>query len=146
MADGLGGKGNAYTKQVLVRFGDCDAAGIVFYPRYLEMCNSLVEDWCREELEFSFNEIIVHRGWGLPAVHIDIDFAAPSVFGEYLTARLAVVELGKTSLTLSISFCGADGAERVRAEIVLVLIDRSRHKAITLPEALRTRMLSFKTG
>src|SRR5882724_13506238 len=80
----------AYRKQILVRFGDCDAAGIVFYPRYLEMFNGLVENWFRDELQFSFTEIVTNRGWGLPTVHLDVDFVAPSRFDETLSATLTV--------------------------------------------------------
>jgi len=65
---------STFRKQILVRFGDCDAAGIVFYPRYFDMFNSLVEDWCREELNFPFSEIVMHRGLGLPTVHLEVDF------------------------------------------------------------------------
>ena len=60
MAETSSRLGAAYRKQVLIRFGDCDAAGIVFYPRYLDMFNSLVEDWFREKLDFSFTEIVTH--------------------------------------------------------------------------------------
>ena len=42
-----------YRSTVLVRFADCDPAGIVFYPRYMEMFNALVEDWFREGLKLS---------------------------------------------------------------------------------------------
>ena len=34
----------AFETTVLVRFGDIDGAGIVFYPRFFEMLNSAVED------------------------------------------------------------------------------------------------------
>ena len=39
----------AYQREVLVRFAHCDPAGIVFYARYFEMINGVVEDWVREE-------------------------------------------------------------------------------------------------
>jgi len=32
----------AYRAQVLVRFAHCDPAGMVFFPRYMEMFNNLV--------------------------------------------------------------------------------------------------------
>ena len=51
---------------ILIRFAHCDPAGIVFFPRYLEMFNDLIEDWCREELGVSFAEIHEGRGWGIP--------------------------------------------------------------------------------
>jgi 4-hydroxybenzoyl-CoA thioesterase len=135
-----------FCKQVLVRFGDCDAAGIVFYPRYLEMFNNLVEDWYRDALHFSFTEIVTTRGWGLPTVHLDVDFLAPSVFGEYLSATLTVREIGISSLTLNISLQGPDGADRVRGKVVLVMSDRRNHKAIPIPDAVRARILDFQAA
>jgi 4-hydroxybenzoyl-CoA thioesterase len=135
-----------FCKQILVRFGDCDAAGIVFYPRYLEMFNDLVEDWYRDALHFSFTEIVTTREWGLPTVRLEVDFLAPSVFGEYLCATLAVREIGTSSLTLDISFRGPDGPDRVRGKVVLVMIDRRNLKAIPIPDDVRVRILAFKTA
>ena len=42
--------------EITVEWGDCDPAGIVFYPRYLEMFNNLVEDWFCDGLKLSFAE------------------------------------------------------------------------------------------
>jgi 4-hydroxybenzoyl-CoA thioesterase len=137
---------SAFRKQILVRFGDCDAAGIVFYPRYFDMFNALVEDWCREELDFSFVEIVTNRGWGLPTVHLEVDFVAPSVFGEVLSATLSVAALGKTSINLDILLCGSDGVDRVRGKVTLVVIDRKQHRAILIPDEVRARILKFQSS
>jgi 4-hydroxybenzoyl-CoA thioesterase len=134
----------AYRKQILVRFGDCDAAGIVFYPRYFDMFNSLVEDWFGEELDFSFTEIVTRRGWGLPTVHLEVDFVAPSVFGDVLSAILRVTAIGTTSIDLDITLQGPDKVDRVRGKVVLVLIDRQQHRAIAIPDQLRARISQFQ--
>src|SRR6202047_342490 len=135
-----------FRAEVLVRFGDCDPAGIVFYPRYLEIFNNNVEDWCREGLQLSFPDLIAQRGWGLPTVHLDVDFTAPSRFGELLSAALAVHSVGTSSVNLEITLSGPDGGLRVRGTVVLVLIDRDPHKAIPIPDDLRARMLTFRSG
>ncbi len=135
-----------YRAEVLVRFGDCDPAGIVFYPRYLEIFNNIVEDWCREGLQLSFPDLITQRGWGLPTVHLDVDFTAPSRFGELLSATLTVRSVGASSVHVEITLSGPDGGLRVRGSVVLVLIDRKPHKAIPIPDDLRARMLSFRAG
>jgi 4-hydroxybenzoyl-CoA thioesterase len=135
-----------YRAEILVRFGDCDPAGIVFYPRYLEIFNDLVEDWCREGLQFSFPDLITKRGWGLPTVHVEVDFPASSRFGEVLSATLTVRSIGATSINLEIVLRGQDGGDRVRGNVVLVLIDRGPHKAIPIPDDLRARMLAFRAG
>jgi 4-hydroxybenzoyl-CoA thioesterase len=134
----------AYEAQIPVRFADCDAAGIVFYPRYLEMFNGLVENWFRDELQFSFTEIVTNRGWGLPTVHLEVDFVAPSRFDETLSATLTVRGVGTTSMRLEILFRGQDNGDRVRGKVVLVLIDRAIQRAIPWPSELRERILTFR--
>ena len=138
------GQGRVYRKDIVVRFTDCDPAGIVFYPRYLEMFNDLVEGWFREELNFSFNEIVTWRVWGLPTVHLEVDFVAPSIFGEVLSATLSVRSLGTSSINLEISLHGRDGVARVRGKVVLVLTDRSVGRAIPIPEEVRARIALFQ--
>lgn len=49
----------AYRSTILIRFAHCDPAGIVFFPRYLEMFNNLIEDWCRDELGVSDRKSVV---------------------------------------------------------------------------------------
>jgi 4-hydroxybenzoyl-CoA thioesterase len=138
------GQGRVYRKEIVVRFTDCDPAGMVFYPRYLEMFNDLVESWFREELNFSFNEMHTRRGWGLPTVHLDVDFVAPSIFGEVLSATLIVRRLGTSSISSDISLYSRDGVARVRGKVVLVLIDRSVGRAIPIPEEVRARIALFQ--
>lgn len=129
-----------FCRERLVRFSDCDPAGIVFYPKYFEMFNSLIEDWCRGALQFSFVEIVARRGWGLPTVHVETDFLAPSTYGEVLKATLCLRSLGNSSITLQIALRGVDGVPRVNATVVLVLIDRAAMRAIPFPDDLRQRL------
>lgn len=133
----------SFQTEVLVRFADCDPAGIVFYPRFLEMFNNLVEDWCSAGLKFSFDDIVIKSGWGLPTVHLEADFIAPSRLGEVLTAKLFVRSLGTSSIKADILLCGADATERVRGKVVLVLMDRRSSRALAFPDALRIRISAF---
>jgi len=125
------------------RFADCDAAGIVYYPRYLEMFNAVVEDWFRDELHSSFTEIVINRNWGLPTVHLEVDFVAPSRFDEKLSSTLTVSSLGKTSVGLGIILRGPDNEDRVRGKVVIVLIDRATVRAMPWPNDLRARIQAF---
>ena len=45
-----------------VRFADCDPAGIVFFPRLLEMVNDLIENWFECGLAMPFIEFHLERG------------------------------------------------------------------------------------
>lgn len=135
-----------FVRSVQVRFGDCDPAGIVFYPRYFEMFNNLVEDWCADALGTSFQELHGVRGLGLPTVHIETDFVATSKLGDRLGAALSVLKIGGASVTVSIRLRGGDRGERVRATLVLVLMDLQAARATRIPEAMRERMAQYQVG
>ena len=120
----------------IVRFADCDPAGIVFFPRYLEMANSFVEAWFDDGLKIPYAELIGMRRTGLPTVRLEVDFTAVSRHGETLTMRLAVEKLGRSSLTLRHEFLGA-GELRLKARQVLVCTSLVTHKAQPLPEDVR---------
>lgn len=91
-----------FTKKQLVRFEHCDAAGIVFYPRYYAMLNSLVEDWFRESLSFPFETM--HNTSGIPTVDIKTQFKSPAKMGQVLTKSLWVEKLGGSSCTYGYNF------------------------------------------
>jgi 4-hydroxybenzoyl-CoA thioesterase len=132
-----------FSTSVRVRFGDCDPAGIVFYPRYFEMFNNLVEDWCPAALGCGFQELIQVRGLGLPAVSISTDFIATSKLGDELRAELTVQKIGKSSITTAIRLLGDDGTVRVRATLVLVLMDLEKACATPIPDTMRERIARF---
>lgn len=135
-----------FATEILVRFGDCDPAGIVFYPRYYEMFNSVVEDWCDAGLDLDFHTMHMERGLGVPAVRIETDFIQPSRLGDRLRAELAVHRLGRASLHVGIKLIGPDSKERVRAKLVLALMDLKSARAVALPDDLRARMQRFMTA
>lgn len=91
-----------FTKEELVRFEHCDAAGIVFYPRYFAMLNSLVEDWFREALQYPFETM--HHDSGVPTVDIKTQFKSPAKMGQVLTKSLWVEKLGGSSCTYGYHF------------------------------------------
>ncbi len=137
------GAAQVYRSDILIRFAHCDPAGIVFFPRYLAMFNDLVEDWCRDELGFTFADIHAGHGWGLPTVHLEVDYLAPSRIGDRLTANLTVRSIGTSSLRLIIVLTGPDHQDRVRGEMVVVLTDPGSMRATPIPDDLRKRIAPF---
>ncbi len=132
-----------FTTQIAIRFAHCDPAGIVFYPRYFEMINSVVEDWCAEGLGVSFHEMHIRRGIGLPTVHIETDFVKASELGETLLVELSVVKLGSSSAEIHLLFSGPQQDLRLKARLVLVMMDLKLRKAIALPDELRDGMKKY---
>ncbi len=89
-----------FTMDIPVRFQHSDPAGIVFYPRYFEMIDQMVEDWFAEALGVDFRTLHAEQLCGVPTVRIECDFKRPSRLGEVLTFSLSVAALGKSSFTL----------------------------------------------
>ncbi|MBC3808477.1 acyl-CoA thioesterase [Undibacterium seohonense] len=130
---------------ISIRFAHCDPAGIVFYPRYFELINGVVEDWCAQGLGVSFHEMHMVQGIGLPTVHIETDFVKTSVMGDKLIAELRVIKLGRASATLEIRMLGQEQDLRLKAQLVLVMAHVKERKAIALPVALREQMQKYLT-
>ena len=128
-----------YERRELVRFGHCDPAGIVFYPRYYEMLNALVEDWITQGLGISYAELLGPRRVGLPTVSLKTEFQRISRMGDELVQRIAIKSLGRKSLTLNIEFAGLDGL-RVAFEQVLVCTSLETHQSQEFPADLRAAL------
>ncbi|MBV8501759.1 MAG: acyl-CoA thioesterase [Paucibacter sp.] len=128
-----------FERRQLVRFGHCDPAGIVFYPRYFEMLNALIEDWFTEGLGVDYAELLGPRRVGVPTVSLHSEFKRVSRMGDMLIQTIAIKRLGRTSLTLSVRFCADDG-ERATFEQVLVCTDLNTHKPQPFPPDLRAAL------
>ena len=130
----------AFRRQRLIRFSDCDPAGIVFYPQYFVMFNGLVEDWV-DAMGIGYRRLIAEQRIGLPTVRIEADFRAVSRFGDKVSLVLAVERLGARSLTLALRCVDAEGEIRMQMRQVLVTTSLETHRAIDVPEALRAAIL-----
>lgn len=128
-----------FERQELVRFGHCDPAGIVFYPRYFEMLNALIEDWHTQGLGVDYAQLLGPRRVGLPTVRLDTEFQRISRMGDVLHQTIAIEKLGRSSLALRVVFEGRDGP-RVRFAQVLVCTSLETHKSQPFPDDLRAAL------
>jgi 4-hydroxybenzoyl-CoA thioesterase len=134
--------GEVFEVEETVRFAHCDPAGIVFFPQYLVMLNTLHERWFGEALDVPYAHYIGERRLGLPTVRLECDFTAISRLGDRLRQRLAVAKLGRASLELAVEY-DCEGELRARFRQVLVCTSLVTHKSCPLPEDLRSAMQRF---
>ena len=130
--------------RVEIQFGDCDPAGIVFYPRYFEMVNSVVENFFADVVGWSFARMHTgHRHFGVPTVSIRCDFRAPSRLGDKVPFTLNVLAVGRSSATVRI--VAAVGNEvRLETENTIVWIDQGR--AAPWPDDIRLKLTEQLTA
>ena len=108
----------SYARTIRVEFNHCDPAGIVFYPRYFEMTNSVCENFFREVVGYSYHAMMAD-GIGVPTARVETDFRAPSRLGDVLDWVLVVEKVGGSSVTLRLEM-HSGGAHRLTARLVLV--------------------------
>ena len=133
----------SYTRLIQIEFNHCDPAGIVFYPRYFEMTNSVVENFFADVVGRSFAQMHSGQGGGVPTVSLNAEFVAPSRLGDKVLFSLEIERIGRSSLALIIE--GRMGAElRMRAKITLVWVDGMR--PAPWPEEMRARLVGYQEG
>src|SRR6478752_2299709 len=115
-----------FTKTEKVRFGHVDYAGIVFYPRFLEMLNGLVEDWFEEALERPFSKM--HTTNGIPTVDLKVQFKKAARLADILTKKLWVKNIGGASLLCGFRFEDEQGNTCLEGEVTLVNVAFSEEK------------------
>jgi 4-hydroxybenzoyl-CoA thioesterase len=133
----------SYQREIQIEFNHCDPAGIVFYPRYFEMTNSVVENFFKDAVGRSFASMHGAVRNGVPTVKIEAEFMAPSRLGDIVLFTLDVSKVGRSSVTVRIT--GSAGAEmRLRATLTLVWIDGM--KAAQWPAEMRDRLVRHLEG
>ena len=88
---------DVFRTSIKVRFADVDDARVVYYPRYLDYCHVAFEDWMEHGFGKPYAEIFQGEGVGFPAVHLDVDYSAPSRFGDVLDVGVTCARLGEKS-------------------------------------------------
>ena len=136
---------NYFTKQEKIRFKHVDYAGIVFYPRFLEMLNDLVEDWFEEALDRPFSKI--HETNGIPTVDLKVQFKKAARLGEILNKKLWVIHLGGASVTCGFRFEDEQGKTCLEGEVTLVNVaiaeDRNAIKSEAFNDEMKEKISKF---
>lgn len=133
---------------ITVRFGECDPAGVVYYPRYFDWFHRTMEAWFGDGLGHPYHQVI--ESLGFPSVHAEADYKAPCRMGEQVTVELRVQKLGRASVTLALVVRGQDGSLRATGQVVIVVIRMDpggdeHFKLRPLPRDLRDAMARFVT-
>ncbi|MGR3273085.1 acyl-CoA thioesterase [Thalassococcus profundi] len=113
-----------YAQRSTVMFQHCDPAGIVFYPRYFEMVNVVVEQFFDEVVGWSFGQMHVTERMGVPMGRIAAEFHAPSRLDDRLDWTLVTGRVGRASAEVVIAAsCKGEARMTVRGTLVMVALD-----------------------
>jgi 4-hydroxybenzoyl-CoA thioesterase len=130
-----------FSRDIVVRFEHCDAAGLIFYPRFFGLVNEMVEDWFAS-LGHSFKTLHVDRRKGVPTVRFETEFVAPVRIGDVLRQSLGVDSIGASSLHLK-HIAAIDERRVARFDPTIVVTDLAAMKAEPWPDDLRSAIGQF---
>lgn len=120
-----------------VRFEEIDAAGIVFFAHYLNICHDAMEA-AFDALPGGYRGLITQRRIGFPAVHTESDFSAPLRYGDVVRVETQVARIGETSVTFAFTLVRTSD-EKVAAKVThtTVVCKLTTMEKIKVPDDLR---------
>src|SRR4051812_16258777 len=83
-------------------WGDCDPAGIVYYPTYYRWMDAAT--WAlAAQAGFSAQRIRAEQ-YSLPLVHAQCDFLSSPTFGDLIEVRSGITRWGRSSFSVGHEF------------------------------------------
>jgi 4-hydroxybenzoyl-CoA thioesterase len=133
-----------HRKEIEIEWGDCDAFGIVFFPRYFEYFDACTNSLFQRALGIKKPELLRrYKIAGIPLVHASCNFFVPSSFGDVVQVESCVTEWGKSSFTLQHrlyrgEMLAVEGLEK-RVWTVRTSDDPPKFSGAEIPEELKAK-------
>lgn len=136
----------AFVESRAIRFQDIDAAGIIFYPRVLEMFHDTYEGF----LAFAgcpLPEVLQSGTWLAPVRHAEADYFKPLRYGDQIAVEICRAHLSETEATLGYRIARPAGGEVcVVGQVVHTFVDRATFKRTPIPGPVRRALEHIESG
>jgi 4-hydroxybenzoyl-CoA thioesterase len=137
-------------RTVRIEWGDCDPAGIVFYPRYFAMFDhstAMLLEAATGHTKYRMRE--VYDFVGFPMIDTAAKFMIPSKFGDDIVIESSISELGTSSFNVMHRVWRGDAlaieAFEKRVWVGRHPDDPSRIKSKPIPDDVAARLRGKKT-
>lgn len=129
--------------KVEVQFGDCDPAGIVYYPNYFRFFDNATAAMLSAAFAMHKRNWLKHFGIaGIPMVDTGARFMKPSRFGDVIEIHSEITELGRSSFGVK-HVVVRDGETMIEGHEKRVWVVRGEDGGIrsaALPDDVRKRL------
>jgi len=146
---GLPGSGHATTlsntRVVRIDWGDCDPAGIIFYPRYFEIFDASTSALFERALGLTKRELLKTYDFsGFPLVRTQARFLQPTRYGDDVTVDTKIT-FGHASFEIEhrLSLKGVSCVECVEKRVWVVREPNGRLKSRLVPEEVLRKFRVF---
>lgn len=119
-----------------VRYGECDAQGVVFNARYADFVDVAVNEYIRTL--FGDYQRLLDQDLDIQVVSLTVNWKAPGRFDDVLEARIRAGRIGNTSFTLHLEFYRFGEEQLIAdADITYVMIQPSKMAKVAVPVTIR---------
>lgn len=128
------------TTRVEIQFGDCDPAGIVYYPNYFRFFDNATAALLSAAFAMHKRNWLEHFGIaGIPMVDTGARFIKPSRFGDVVDIRSEITELGRSSFSVKHTLLrdGEIAIEAYEKRVWVVRDEEGGIRSAPLPENVR---------
>jgi 4-hydroxybenzoyl-CoA thioesterase len=133
-----------FSTLIKVRFGDCDPAGLVYYPVLFHYCYAAMEDFFGARCGTEYARLVSDARLGFPTVNARAEFFEPLVYGDAAEVEVWASRVGRTSVTFEYRLRRARDARLcASATLVQVAMNLDERRAVPLPDSLR---LAFESS
>ena len=127
-----------FSTRIKVRFGDCDPAGLVYYPVIFHYCHVAMEDFFVGRCGIPYDKLMAEERIGFPTVNTRAEFFVPLVYGDEAEIGVSSGSVGNSSVTLEYAVRRArDGVLCARSTNVHVSMNLDTRRAVPIPERYR---------
>jgi len=129
------------TRQVRIEWGDCDPAGIIFYPRYFEIFDASTARLFETALKMTKHQQLKNLDFaGYPLVRTRAKFIKPTRFGDDVTVETKIT-FGRTSFEIEHRLSRGDElcVECSEKRVWVVRDAEGRLKSHPVPEDVREK-------
>ena len=127
-----------FSTRITVRFGDCDPAGLVYYPALFHYCHVAMEEFFAARCGVAYHVLVGERRTGFPTVNARAEFFSPFLYGDEAEVTLGVSRVGRSSATFEYRLRRARGGETCAgAALVHVAMNLDERRPVPIPEDLR---------
>jgi YbgC/YbaW family acyl-CoA thioester hydrolase len=127
-----------FSTRIRVRFGDCDPAGLVYYPVIFHYCHVAMEEFFARRCGIPYHKLMADERIGFPTVNTQAEFFVPLVYGDEAEIEVSIARVGQSSATFEYNIRRAsDGVLCARSINVQVSMNLETRRAVALPEHYR---------
>ena len=126
-----------------VRWGDVDAARIIFYGAYIRFFE-IAETELFRAAGLSYGKMFDDLDVWLPRAHLECDFRRAARLDDLLEVAVYVGRVGTKSLRLNFEVRrNGEAALVAEAHFVLVAVNRNNFQSVPVPEDLKRRLAPY---